>query len=634
MNQERNTKAPTPKTGAEAERRVRLSSRRWLLLFAVTLLLLALLIPLFNLVTDPYGAFGDRFLQWWSYDMTLNPKLAKMRYLEQHHENYDSYIVGSSGSSGLDIEALNRALDAKFYNCFFYGTNTRDFEEIAVWLLEQYPMKNLVLNVSMMIASAYDGQSTALSKLQYWKVEGSSPLTYYARYLTVSPAEGLQKLEQWRKQGYLMDAYRVMLPETGAYDKSRRDVEGIGSLGDYLSRPAYDAFNHYPQRSYRTVHLEQAMQTVTRIRDLCQEKGVRLLVICQPSYYKDYQRFDPADRPEFYNALAQVTDYWDFTLSSLSWDPRYFYDETHFRNALGSMVAARIFGDDSLWMPADFGRYVARGSTPGAPSCEPIPTADYCAELPILRYHHLVEEGEAGGTVLSAAAFAAQMDALEAAGYTTVDIWQLRDYVERGTALPEKPVMITFDDGYESNYSIAYPILQAHGFKATIFAIGVSMGKDTYKDTGAAMLPHFSLEQAAEMTASGLITVASHGYDVHEVPGLDPEPVRPGPLMREGETEAEYVDFLTRDAQRMRELLGEAGGFFSYPTSRHDERCLVILSRAGVFATVCGDGPCATLIRGLPQCLYDMPRLLVTEDMSGEALLAAMETPSPDVPRP
>ena len=634
MNQERKTTAPGPGAGAEAEDRVRLSSKRWLLLFAVTLLLLALLIPLFNFVTDPYGAFGDRFLQWWSYDMTLNPKLAKMRYLEQNHENYDSYIVGSSGSSGLDIAALNEALDASFYNCFFYGTNTRDFEEIAVYLLEHYPMKNLVLNVSMMIASAYDGQSTALSKLQYWRVEGSSPLKYYARYLTVSPAEGLQKLEQWRKQGYLMDAYRVMLPETGAYDKSRRDVEGIGSLGDYLSRPAYDAFNHYPQRSYHTVHLEEAMQTVTRIRDLCQEKGVRLLVICQPSYYKDYQRFDPADRPEFYNALAQVTDYWDFTLSSLSWDPRYFYDETHFRNALGSMAVARIFGDDSLWMPADFGRYVARGSVPGAPACEPIPVTDYCAELPILRYHHLVEEGEAEGTVLSAAAFAAQMDALEAAGYTTVDIWQLRDYVERGAALPEKPVMITFDDGYESNYSIAYPILQAHGFKATIFAIGVSMGKDTYKDSGKAMIPHFSLEQAAEMTASGLITVASHGYDVHEVAGLDPEPVRPGPLMREGETEAEYVEFLTRDAEKMHELLGEAGGFFSYPTSRHDERCLVILNRAGVFATVCGDGPCATLIRGLPQCLYDMPRLLVTEDMDGEDLLAAIESRPSDVPRP
>ena len=616
------------------EEKKRLSSKRWLLLFAVTLLILALLVPLFNFVTDPYGACGDRFLGWWSYDMTLNPKLAKISYLEQHHDEYDSYIVGSSGSSALDIAALNKALDAKFYNCFFYGTNTKDFEEIALYLLENYPMKNLVLNVSIMIASAYDGDSEALTKRQYWKVDGSSPLRFYARYLTVSPAEGLQKLEQWRKQGYLMDAYRVMLPETGAYDKSRRDVEGIGALDDYLRRPAYDEFNHYTEHHYRTGRLDDAMGTVTRIRDLCAEKGVKLLVICQPSYYKDLERFDRADWAGFYNSLAQVTDYWDFTLSSLSWDPRYFYDDTHARNALGTMEAARIFGDESVWMPEDFGRYVPKGSEPGAPGCEPVPTEDYSVRVPILRYHHLVEEGEAGDTVLSAAVFAGQMDALKAAGYTTVDIWQLRDYVEHGTPLPEKPVMISFDDGYESNYSIAYPILKERGFKATIFAIGVSMGKDTYKDTGKPMIPHFSLEQAAEMTASGLITVASHGYDVHEVEGLDPEPVRKGPLQREGESEAEYVEFLTQDAKRMQELLGEAGGFFSYPTSRHDERCLVILSRAGVFATVCGDGPCATLLKGLPQCLYDMPRQLVTEDMSGAELLAAIESVGPDAERP
>ena len=84
----------------------------------------------------------------------------------------------------------------------------------------------------------------------------------------------------------------------------------------------------------------------------------------------------------------------------------------------------------------------------------------------------------------------------------------------------------------------------------------------------------------------------------------------------------------------MLELLGEAGGFFSYPTSRHDERCLVVLSRAGVFATVCGDSPRTTLIRGLPQCLYDMPRQLVTEDMTGEDLLAAIDAGQGDVPRP
>jgi hypothetical protein len=53
-----------------------------------------------------------------------------------------------------------------------------------------------------------------------------------------------------------------------------------------------------------------------------------------------------------------------------------------------------------------------------------------------------------------------------------------------------------------------------------------------------------------------------------------------------------------------------------------------------VFATVCGDAPHATLLKGLHQCLYDMPRQLVTEDMDGQALLAAIENVEPDAERP
>ena len=72
-------------------------------------------------------------------------------------------------------------------------------------------------------------------------------------------------------------------------------------------------------------------------------------------------------------------------------------------------------------------------------------------------------------------------------------------------------------------------------------------------------------------------------------------------------------------------LLGEAGGFFSYPTDRRDERSRVILRQAGVFASVGGDAPAAVLIRGLPQSLYEMPRQFVGNDLSGSELTALLD---------
>lgn len=610
----------------------KVSSGKWLKMFLLTALIIACLLPAFNVVTDPYGAFGDPVMQWWAYDMTLNPRLAKLTYLEQNHDKYDGYIIGASGSSSLPIDELNEYLDASFYNTFFYGTETETYDMTADYLLENYPMKYMILDTSLLLATSMKTSDNKLTKYIYWKVNGTNPVTFYSRYLTVTPLDGIQKIDDYIHDGYLQAAYRTINPETGAYDKSVRDVEPIHDLATYLSLPAYRKFSNYSKHHYKPAYLDRAMEIVRKIKTHCEEKGVKLIVILQPMYILNAQYYKPEDQALLLNALAEVTDYWDFTLSSVSYEPRYFYDGTHFRNAIGTMMLAKIFGNEDVYIPEGFGRYVPQGSVPGAPTGQALPAEDYTVEVPILRYHHLTEEEEASGATVTAAAFAEQMQALDDAGYTPIDIWQMRDYVEHGGTLPEKPILITFDDGYESNYSLAYPILKEHNFKATIFAIGVSMGKDTYKDTGKEIIPHFSLEQAEEMTASGLITVASHGYDVHEVEGLDPEPVRPGALMREGESEEDYVEFLTRDAQKMQALLGESANFFSYPASKRDDRCLVVLHQAGVFATVAGDAPRTTLIRGLPQCLFDMSRQLVTQDMSGKDLLAAITAPLPEPP--
>ena len=607
----------------------RMSARAWLWMFGITLLLAVLFVPAVNMYADPYGALGDHFLHWWSYDMTLNPRLAKISYLEQNKGKYDSFILGSSGSSSIPVEALNEYLDASFYNLFFYGTETETVEELAVYLLNNCQPKNLVLNLSLKSASAFsEGDQNKLTKHTSWRVSGESPLDFYLRYLFADPSDSFQKLDYLRNDGYLQTPYKVFNPETGSYDKSRRDVEPIGDLDEYLQRDAYKVFLNYPKASASLPHLEEAMQAVSRIKALCEEKGTRLLVLCQPAYVENAAYYSREDQAAFFNALAQVTDYWDFTLTPASCDPRYFYDSTHFRNAVGKMMLARIFDDDSVYTPDNFGRYVRQGDTPGAPECEKPDEAEYTVRVPFLRYHHLVEGTPANDDIISLTRFEEQMDALDEAGYTPVGIDDLRAYVEQGKELPEKPVMITFDDGYESNYSLAFPVLQQHGFKATIFVIGVSIGKDSYKDTGVPMYPHFSLEQAREMEASGLITVASHGWNVHEVKGRDPEPIRPGALKREDETEEEYVAFLTEDALHMRELLGEGAGFFSYPTDQHNELCLVVLSQAGVYATVSGDARYATLIKGLPQSLYNMPRNFVYEEVSGEDLIAMLEEPS------
>ena len=113
----------------------------------------------FNWLVDPYGVFSHKTLEWASYEMTLNPRTAKMTYLEEHHQEYDSYLLGCSSTSSFPVESLNEYLDASFYNMIMYGADMLDVEEQAVYLLEHYEVKNLVVNVYLDNAKDYTRRS-------------------------------------------------------------------------------------------------------------------------------------------------------------------------------------------------------------------------------------------------------------------------------------------------------------------------------------------------------------------------------------------------------------------------------------------------------------------------------------------
>ena len=79
-------------------------TKRFFLLFLAAALLTAALLAGFNAAVDPFGVFGDRILSWWSYDMTQNPRTAKIGYLDRHWEEYDAYIIGCSKTSSFPTE--------------------------------------------------------------------------------------------------------------------------------------------------------------------------------------------------------------------------------------------------------------------------------------------------------------------------------------------------------------------------------------------------------------------------------------------------------------------------------------------------------------------------------------------------
>ncbi|MDE7242465.1 MAG: polysaccharide deacetylase family protein [Oscillospiraceae bacterium] len=598
----------------------KLSSKGWLVLFVFSAALLAVGLGVFNVVTDPFGVFGDRVLEWWSYDETNNPRVAKFSYLEQHHDEYDSYIIGCSSTSSFPKEQLDQYFDANFYNLIMYGADMLDVEQYVHYLLEHYLVKNLVINVYIDNGVVYDNESDAFTGSMPWQVDGSSPVSFYSRYLFADPRYGWTKLNKLRTDSVIQDVHDVFEVESGAYDKSRRDVEPIGSLETYLTD--YPAFVYYPMSEQKMTQTENCMKSVGAIRDMCREAGVNLMVVTAPVYYDYLLCFDRTEVESFYTALAEEIPYWDFSVSSVSREPRYFYDETHFRNCVGKMALARAFGDDTVYIPEDFGVYVTpENATEHVSRYWDVPEPDvsaYTVKIPILRYQNFEEKS------LSVTQIEEQITTLDRAGYTAVSFEDLRAYVEQGRELPEKPVVITFDGGCLDSIAGCLPVLEKYGMKATVFVIGSLMGKDTYKDTGETISSHFSLEQAGEMLDTGLIMIGSCGWDIYKLDVT--APIRCGILRREDESEKGYTAFLREDIRLENELLSPAldgdVAIFAFPYGLHDTLSEILLREAGFYATVTVSSGENTIIKGLPQSLLCMNRYDITENVSPKKLLA------------
>ena len=133
--------------------------KKWLLTFFLTLVACVLLFAGYNVVLDPFGVFGDRVLDWYEYDMTMNPRVAKLAYLDQHWQEYDAYVIGSSRVSSLPTEELNGYTGKHFYNMTWYGGDLVDERDMVHYVLENYHVESIILAIDPQNANLFNTES-------------------------------------------------------------------------------------------------------------------------------------------------------------------------------------------------------------------------------------------------------------------------------------------------------------------------------------------------------------------------------------------------------------------------------------------------------------------------------------------
>ncbi|MDE3212755.1 MAG: polysaccharide deacetylase family protein, partial [Bacteroidota bacterium] len=154
------------------------------------------------------------------------------------------------------------------------------------------------------------------------------------------------------------------------------------------------------------------------------------------------------------------------------------------------LLILAVFGFSSCFQhsPAQNGKPTAKNKSEVYQSKNPVATAAEILEkrqVPVLCYHHIREPKPGQSLTLESYAvtpeeFASQMKALKDSGYQTILPDDLYSYLVYGKKLPAKPVMITFDDTDEEQFTIGSKEMKKYGFKGVFFVMTVSIDKPRY----------------------------------------------------------------------------------------------------------------------------------------------------------
>lgn len=192
--------------------------------------------------------------------------------------------------------------------------------------------------------------------------------------------------------------------------------------------------------------------------------------------------------------------------------------------------------------------------------------------VPIIVYHSVDESGSC--VSIGPAEFKRQMEYIKKNGYKTLTVSEFVDFLRKGNKIPDKAIVLTFDDGFENNYSVVFPILKELGLTATIFVTTDYIGKRCTwdKESDIPDLPLLSWEMVKEMSESG-IDFQSHTAKHPRLPLLPDDRIR---------------DELRRSCITIEDRLGKRCDILCYPYGEFNQRVIHILREEGFAAAFAG----------------------------------------------
>ena len=239
--------------------------------------------------------------------------------------------------------------------------------------------------------------------------------------------------------------------------------------------------------------------------------------------------------------------------------------------------------------------------------------------VPILMYHSVCDNEKVQSDYrVSPKVFENDMKYLHDKGYMSVFVGDLVGYVYEGMPLPEKPVIITLDDGYLNNLTEVLPILEKYDMCATVSVVRAFTERAVKENDPNPLYAHLTWDDIRSLEDSGRIEIGNHTGAMHEIGE------RRGCMKITGESEERYDEVLTNDLTSLQNALTEKSGLtpivFTYPFGFVSEESLPVIKKLGFLAALtCYER--INYINGSVDQLYRLGRFNRRPNMSTEEFM-------------
>ena len=222
-------------------------------------------------------------------------------------------------------------------------------------------------------------------------------------------------------------------------------------------------------------------------------------------------------------------------------------------------------------------------------------------DLPIVMYHSILESRN-GKYIISPEQLDNDLQYLSEQGFETVTAEDLIHYVYHDGVLPQKPIMLTFDDGHYNNLTYAVPILEKYDMRAVVAVVGSFADREIGEKGRNPNFSYFNWEEIGLLCTSDTIEVQNHSYDMHSGRGA---------VRGKGESSEQFTTRLTDDIHRFNQAMATHADYlpraFIYPFGAYSTDSEAVIRKQGFLTSlICRER--LNRITKDEDCLFEMGR--------------------------